>query len=258
MAAATCSHCAAPVQPGWKACPTCGERLTAQPPTFGPLGCPACNFPIQAGQELCGRCRSPLQWDASAAPALAVAAVRPPVPLRTAAPAVTLACPNCGGMLPVPATDAEYVACRFCGSTLQLQRQGSQISFALVQQLGRAIGAEVGDQVSRRVGRQVAGVRRDVAAHQAAQTTRALEQELAQLRVQLPQLRAQAILLHRRGTRLEHEAARQAFHAAAAREAELAATLGQAPLTFASSGPPAWLVLLVLVFCLFLIAAFAH
>ena len=44
-----CPHCQATVQPGWKACPACGNQL-------GPPKCPSCEAEVQAGWKACPEC----------------------------------------------------------------------------------------------------------------------------------------------------------------------------------------------------------
>jgi hypothetical protein len=65
----------------------------------------------------------------------------------------------------------------------------------------------------------------------------AAQQELAQLRIQLPGLRQQAELLQRQGTIREFEAARTAYYVAQAREGELSRQLGQASLPAPEPAP---------------------
>ena len=63
---------------------------------------------------------------------------------------VRLACPSCGGMLPLPTAGAEYLLCPFCASSLQLHQTPTGFSLALAD----VISARVGDQVDQRLLRQ--------------------------------------------------------------------------------------------------------
>jgi hypothetical protein len=44
-----------------------------------------------------------------------------------------LSCPSCGGMLPIPEGDSEFVTCPFCQSNSQLRRNVGKISLILVE-----------------------------------------------------------------------------------------------------------------------------
>lgn len=43
-----CQYCDSPIQPGWKACPVCGNKL--------PLFCPHCGAIVQSGWKACPNC----------------------------------------------------------------------------------------------------------------------------------------------------------------------------------------------------------
>lgn len=69
---ATCPSCRAAVEPSFKVCPYCGEKLER--------ACPGCALPVQGDWRLCPQCGSRLQEDARSDG-------RPPEPDRGSAPA---------------------------------------------------------------------------------------------------------------------------------------------------------------------------
>ncbi len=90
--------------------------------------CPRCRQPVQPSWRLCPHCGQSLADGVTTTPA------DPPV--------VRLACPSCGGMLPLPTT-SEYLTCPYCRTPLQLRANGSTWSLVLAQQIGKAVGQEV-------------------------------------------------------------------------------------------------------------------
>ena len=118
MAQLICSQCKQPVQHGWNVCPYCGLSL-AEPASTQP-----------------GR------WS-SARPTQALPAVEPPV--------VRLACPSCGGMLPLPTATTEYLSCPYCRSSLQLRRGAQGFTLEMARHMGQAVGSEVGREVGRQL-----------------------------------------------------------------------------------------------------------
>ena len=55
-----CPHCQSEVQPGWKACPACGERLPEV------LGCTSCGAELQPGWKACPACGNRVESDQGA------------------------------------------------------------------------------------------------------------------------------------------------------------------------------------------------
>ena len=52
-----CPHCKSEVQPGWKACPSCGERLSEMPI------CNSCGAELQQGWKACPACGNRVESD---------------------------------------------------------------------------------------------------------------------------------------------------------------------------------------------------
>jgi hypothetical protein len=115
MAERSCPRCNHAVDPSWKLCPFCGAALTSKPAA------------------------RPTE-DRSHAGPLKITA-------PDASPVVRLACPACGGALPLPAANIEYLPCPFCASSLRLRRAAGEVNLELAEQVGRKIGQQVGQQM---------------------------------------------------------------------------------------------------------------
>ena len=51
------------------------------------------------------------------------------LPAQPEPPVRRLACPSCGGMLPLPKGDAEFMQCSYCNTSLQIRRSATKIIF---------------------------------------------------------------------------------------------------------------------------------
>lgn len=89
--------------------------------------CMKCGTQLPAEAEFCYKCGQPQKQD------LAQAANRT-MASSVATPTVTkLSCPSCGGLLPIPAGDNEFVTCPFCQSNSQLRRNVGKLNLVLVE-----------------------------------------------------------------------------------------------------------------------------
>jgi uncharacterized Zn finger protein (UPF0148 family) len=61
----------------------------------------------------------------------------------TDSPITRLACPSCGGLLPVPLGQSEFVTCPFCSTNLHVRRTASSIGLEVTQAIGQAVATEL-------------------------------------------------------------------------------------------------------------------
>ena len=70
-----------------------------------------------------------------------------------------LACPACGGNLPLPAATTEYLTCPYCRASLHLRRGPHGYILEIAQQIGREVGQNVREELRQHEDRKRAYAR---------------------------------------------------------------------------------------------------